>query len=312
MLQIFKNTTVDFMAKRRFAYVISALVICVGLASIVANGGLRYGIDFAGGLALRIRFDTAPTIESVRGAISALDVTGAEVQTVGDGTEILVRLPVEGVEAGDDRGGAIVGSLQSAVDSSVEVLSADMVGPKVGAELKGQAITAIILALIAIVAYITVRFEFRFGIAAIVTLTHDVLVVVGLLTLVQRDVSLPIVAALLTIVGYSLNDTIVVFDRIREDTKLMRRRPYGEILNKSINRTLSRTVITSVTTLIPVTTLMILGGSVIQDFALALMIGVLVGTYSSIFVASPVLFEWNERRPRSVAPVKTPRVKARA
>ncbi|MAE72028.1 MAG: protein translocase subunit SecF [Gemmatimonadetes bacterium] len=312
MLQIFKNTAIDFIAKRRIAYGLSALVILIGMASIVSNGGLKYGIDFAGGLALRLRFESPPTIGSVRGAISSLDIAGAEVQTVGDGAEILVRVPVEGVEGGDDRSDEILGSLKTQIDPTVSVLSADKVGPKVGAELKGQAIKAIVLALLAIVAYITLRFEFRFGIAAIVTLTHDVLVVVGLLMLLNREMSLPIVAALLTIVGYSLNDTIVVFDRIREDTKLMRRRPYGEVLNASINRTLSRTVITSVTTLIPVTTLMILGGSVIQDFALALLMGVLVGTYSSIFVASPVLFEWNERKPRAVAPVKAPRVKANA
>ena len=312
MLQLFKNTKIDFISKRRFAYVLSALVILVGIGNIVMNGGLRYGIDFEGGLALRANFSNSPAIEDVRAAISDIGVSGAEVQTIGDGSEVLVRVPVEEVVGSEDRADMIMASLRERVDPGITLLSADMVGPKVGAELKSQAITAIVLAMIAIVAYITFRFEFRFGIASIFTLAHDVLVVVGVLMLMEREISLPIVAALMTIVGYSLNDTIVVFDRIREDTKLMRRHAYGDVLNASINHTLSRTVITSVTTLIPVLTLLILGGSVIHDFAVALLIGIFVGTYSSIFVASPLLFEWNERKPRTVSPVKMTRVNTRA
>ncbi len=312
MLQLFKNTHIDFIGKRRIAYVVSALIILVGMSSIVMNGGLRYGIDFAGGLALRVNFSEPPAIEDVRAAIDATQIDGAEVQTVGDGREVLIRVPVEEVETSEDRSNAIVQSLRERIDPTVETLSADMVGPKVGAELKSQAFTAITLALLAIIAYITFRFEFRFGISAIVTLTHDVLVVVGTLMLLGHEISLPVVAALLTIVGYSLNDTIVVFDRIREDAKLMRRKPYIDILNISINRTLSRTVITSLTTLLPVTTLLILGGEVIQDFAMALFTGVIVGTYSSIFVASPLLYEWDQHKPRNIAPVKMPRAKSRA
>ena len=295
MFQIFSNPKFDFIGRRRGAYVLSACIIGTGLAHIITGGGLDYGIDFAGGLSLRVEFDESVPTESARASIASLGIEGFEIQSVGDRGEALIRVPV--ADDAEGQGALILEKLRADIGGDVELLAEDLVGSKVGDELKSQAIQAVIIALLAIVAYISLRFQFRFGIAAIVTLSHDVLCVVGILSILGIEISLPIVAALLTIVGYSLNDTIVVFDRIREDITLMRRSGYGEIINASINQTLSRTVITSVTTLFPVVMLVIIGGSVIHDFAVALLIGVLVGTYSSIFVASPVLFEWNERKP---------------
>lgn len=305
MLQLFRNANYQFLEFRTRAYVVSALVILSGLTSIGMSGGLRYGIDFAGGLALRARFEQPVVIEDVRAAIESVGITGAEVQTVGSGAEVLVRAPVDESADSDMLANQVQAALQAHAEGTVTMLSADMVGPKVGAELKAQALKAIILSLIAIVLYVSARFEFRFGIAAIVTLAHDVLVVVGVLAILEREMSLSIVAALLTIVGYSLNDTIVVFDRIRENTKLMRRRDYMDILTRSINQTLGRTIITSLTTLLPVTVLLILGGQVIKDFATALLAGIMVGTYSSVFVASAILAEWHIRNPRKLEPVRT-------
>jgi preprotein translocase subunit SecF len=307
MIQIFNNPKFDFVAKRQVAYIVSALVILAGLGSIVARGGLTYGIDFAGGLGLRVDLGEPFPTEDVRSTIGSLGIEGFEIQSVGSAGEVMIRVPVEEEGSAEGLGGEIVDALRGEFGAAVELRSEDMVGPKVGQELKGQAFKAVIFALIAIVAYITLRFEFRFGVAAIVTLTHDVLCVIGLFSIFGYEISLPIVAALLTIVGYSLNDTIVVFDRIREDTKLMRRESYGRIINASINQTLSRTVITSLTTLFPVGLLISIGGPVIHDFAIALLMGVLIGTYSSIFVASPVLYEWNERSPRATEPAQVKR-----
>ncbi|MFH1791778.1 MAG: protein translocase subunit SecF, partial [Candidatus Omnitrophota bacterium] len=187
---------------------------------------------------------------------------------------------------------------ESFAGNGLEIMRIEKVGPSVGADLKDKAFKAFIIALICMVIYISVRFEFRFAAAAIAALVHDVLICVGALSLTHREISTPVIAALLTIVGYSINDTIVVFDRIREDRRLMRKNTYPEIINASINQTLSRTLLTSLTTLVVVISLYVFGGAVINDFAFVLLVGIIVGTYSSIFIASPILVDWPSKKAR--------------
>jgi preprotein translocase subunit SecF len=237
--------------------------------------------------------------------------SGAEVTHFGSADEVLVKVKNIGAEAeagadsamtAADAGDLIAAHLKKAfqgtVVDSVDVRRVESVGPKIGNELKSAAFLAIVYSLLGIVVYISWRFEFRFAIAAILALVHDVLITLGFFSVTQREVSIPVIAAILTIVGYSLNDTIVVFDRIREDLKARKREGYAVVVNASINETLSRTTITSFTTLIVVLCLVIWGGEVIKDFALTLMVGVIVGTYSSIFIASPILVEWENWRSR--------------
>lgn len=292
----FENTNIDFISKRKVAYIISAILVLIGITALIV--GPKFSIDFTGGVSLELDM-SAPspdvdelTIDEVRQVLLDNDITDTELQTIRDAdrTFFLFRIQAEGTEA------ATITELMREnfpehTDKPGFIRLQEEVGPRIGDELKGKAILAIIYSLIGIIIYIWWRFEFTFGIAAVAALFHDVLITVGIFFITGREISLAVVAALLTIVGYSLNDTIVIFDRIREDMKIYRRESYGSIINHSINETLSRTFITSVTTFIVVLSLFILGGSVIRDFAFALMIGIIAGTYSSIFVASPLLLE---------------------
>ncbi|MBS1262715.1 MAG: Protein translocase subunit SecF [Calditrichaeota bacterium] len=298
MLQVFRDTHYDFQGKRRGAFVISALVILVGIAFTVIRGGPNYSIDFTGGLSLMLRFDTPVNEGAVRDAVYAMGYSDAEVKTItGRGQQdVLIRIPVtaEGEEANEQ----IQAGLQEQFpDNPIHVRSVESVGPKIGHELRNAAILAILASLFFIVIYISWRFKYRYAIAALAALAHDVLIVFGLFSILNLQLSLAVIAAFLTIVGYSLNDTIVVFDRIRENVKKLRAKKFFDQVNTSINETLSRTILTSGTTLIVVLVLYFFGGPVIHDFAFALLAGVLVGTYSSVFVASPVLVEWNLARP---------------
>jgi preprotein translocase SecF subunit len=282
------------VGRRKFAFWISAGLILVGIISLVARGGPVFSIDFAGGTLLQIQFERDLSVQEIRNSLDTIGWGDAEIQRFGEGKEFLIRVKKQevGTRVGDQIKEAMTRDFP---DNKFEVRRQEKVGPKIGEELKGKAVLAILYAMIGILIYISWRFEFKFAVGAIAALFHDVLITVGIFSLLNREISLAIVAALLTIVGYSLNDTIVVFDRIREDLALMRGQSYEAIINASINQTLSRTIITSLTTLVVVICLYILGGEVIRDFAFALMIGVIVGTYSSIFVASPVLIEWHGR-----------------
>ncbi|MCB2199513.1 protein translocase subunit SecF [bacterium] len=298
MFTIFKNTHYDFQGKRRIAFFISASLIIIGLVATVLRGGPNYSIDFTGGLSIVLRFEQHVEESDVRAAMGELGFPDAEVKLViGRGQEdLMVRIP-EAADA-DAQIESILSGLQAAFPGNeAAVRSVEAVGPKIGHELRNAAILAIIASLFFIVVYITWRFQYRYAIAAIAALTHDVLIVFGLFSILNLQISLAVVAAFLTIVGYSLNDTIVVFDRIRENVKKLRSKPFLDQVNISINETLSRTVLTSGTTLIVVFILYFFGGAVIHDFAFALLAGVVVGTYSSIFVASPILVEWNIRKP---------------
>ena len=311
-MRFFGETKIDFINKRRIAFIISALFILTGIVSLIINGGPKYSIDFTGGVSLEL--DLSPVtenaeiidIQEIRDVLAQNDIDGTEIQEIKDSegrTLILIKTKAVG-DAKDKVSTQIVNIIKKNFSDNINpetlIRLQEEVGPKIGEELKGKAILAIFWALLGIIIYIWWRFEFAFGVAAVIALFHDVMITVGIFSISGKEISLPIVAALLTIVGYSLNDTIVVFDRIREDLKIYRKESYGGVINHSINETLSRTIITSLTTFVVVLSLYMFGGSVIHDFAFAILIGVVVGTYSSIFVASPLMVEHFNKRQKKL------------
>lgn len=295
-MELFAHANYKILEKRKFAAIVSAVVILIGLLSIVFHNGLRLGIDFEGGTLMQIQFEKPVEVRDIRSALEKIGLENASIQQFGAPDEIIVRVlrleEKEGIKASEEIKGTLSESLP---DNPFEVRRLEQVGPKIGNELRGAAVLAILSALLGIVLYISIRFEFKFAIASIVALVHDILITLGIFSLLNLEITLAIIAAFLTIVGYSLNDTIVVFDRVRENLKSLRREKYFDIVNLSINQSLSRTVVTSVTTFLVVLVLYLGGGEVIKNFAFALIIGVVIGTYSSIYVASPVIVEWEAR-----------------
>lgn len=294
-MQFFRTPNIDFIGLRHKAMIISAILLVIGLGSVALHKGFRTSIDFAGGSLVEIRLEHPIPLQEVRALISDAGFSGAEVTNFGALNEYLIKVKAVGnaVEVAEEIKATLLANIQ---DQEIDIRRTETVGPKIGSELKTAAFWAVIYSLLGIVAYISWRFEFRFAVAAIVALIHDVLFTLGFFSVANLEVSLAVIAAILTIVGYSLNDTIVVFDRIRENIHSKRRESYDRLVNASVNETLSRTVITSLTTLAVVTALVIFGGEVIKDFALTLLVGVLIGTYSSMFIASPVLVEWHHWR----------------
>ncbi|MCK5679426.1 protein translocase subunit SecF [bacterium] len=299
-MQFFNSAkmNVDFVGKRRFFIMISMIAVLVGLASLLVRGGLNYGIDFAGGTMVQVRFATDLNSDQIRDALAGVDLGEVAIQQFEDAEahEFLIR-----VEKSKSNLVGLSDEIKTVLDKAfgsenVDIRRVEMVGPKVGKDLRHQGMLAIIYAMIGILIYITVRFELRFAVGAIVALAHDVMITVGVFALLDKEFSLPIVAALLAIVGYSLNDTIVVYDRIRENMKGMGKSDFIMIVNGSINQTISRTILTSLTTMLVLISLFFLGGGVIHDFAFAMIIGVVVGTYSSIFIASPVVISMQPKK----------------
>jgi len=268
-------------------------MILISLGAL-ATKGLNFGIDFTGGTLVEVKFDQAPSIADVRSAISPKGYGNAVIQEFGAPNEILIRVQnKEGVKSSTISTALLDALSEKFTADAVEMRRVEFVGPQVGDELTRAGIMAVLIAMLAILVYVTFRFEFRFALGADVALLHDITIVMGLFALTGKEFTLPVIAALLTVIGYSLNDTIVVFDRIRENLAASRKRKHAEdeviVVNNSINQTLARTLMTSLTTLLVVMALYYLGGEVIHDFAFALMAGILVGTYSSIYVASPVM-----------------------
>ena len=293
-MRFLTETNIDFLSMRRFGFVISGSFILAGIVSLLLQGGPQLSIDFTGGTLAQIRFEEAPDIAKVRSALQALDVGIGEVQTFGTPNEILIRLQLS--QNAENLTTELKAALQAQFPGqSIDFRRVETVGPKIGSELKGKAFFAVFTAIIGILIYISIRFELKFAIGAIAALIHDVLITLGIFSILNYEISLAIIAAFLTIVGYSLNDTIVVFDRVRENMKLLKNIDQKTIFNKSINESLSRTIITSLTTFAVVFILYIAGGEVIRYFAFAMIVGVIVGTYSSIYVASPVVFLWQQR-----------------
>jgi len=307
-MQFFRTPNINFIGARRKAMLLSAAVILIGLGSMVVHRGLKTSIDFAGGALVEIRLEQPIPLQDLRTFMSESGFDGAEVTHFGAENEYLIKIKAVGDAANVAE--EIKDVLSAGITGQeIDIRRTETVGPRIGAELKTAAFWAIIYSLVGILVYITWRFQLRFAIAAIIALIHDVTFTLGFFSLIGMEVSLAVIAAILTIVGYSLNDTIVVFDRIRENLHGKRRENYAGLVNSSINETLSRTIITSLTTLLVVLSLVIFGGAVIRDFAITLMIGIVVGTYSSIFIASPVLVEWqNYKAARSQKSARTPKV----
>ena len=291
------------MGNTKVAVFVSAVLILAGIGSMITKGGPKLSIDFKGGTLVAVNYTEAMDINVVRSSLSSVVIDGqsfdfsqAEIKHFGDESNVAVRLPTMENEP-EKFSRNFVNKMADAFPESVPenrtefILSIEKVGPKIGAELSGDAVMAIFSALALILLYISVRFEWKYAVGAIAALTHDVLVTLGIFSILDYEVSLAVIAAFLTIVGYSLNDTIVIFDRVRENIKTMKKVALDEIINKSINQSLSRTIVTSLTTFFVVLVLFLAGGEVIHTFAFAMIIGVLVGTYSSIFVASPIVLK---------------------
>ena len=284
------HTNIDFVGHRHLAMGISWVLILVGLASLVIKGGPEFGIDFAGGTLVQVKFASSTDATQVRGALGKLALRGLSIQQFGDQpTEFLIK-----AQESSDKLEVVSQRVKATLEESygagkVEVRRTEMVGPQVGKELREKAAWAVLFSIIGMLVYITFRFELRFGFGAVVALVHDVLITLGAFSLLNKEIDLTIVAAFLTIVGYSMNDTVIVCDRIRENMGRHSKEKIDWIINRSINDTLSRTVITSGVTLLSVIALYVFGGEVLRNFAFAMIVGIIVGTHSSIFVASPVI-----------------------
>ncbi|NQU03467.1 MAG: protein translocase subunit SecF [Syntrophaceae bacterium] len=293
------GTNFNFVGRMKVAFMASLAAIVICILSLLIHGGPNLGIDFAGGTLVQIQFKNKTAVNEIRNALRANNLGSSVIQQFGyaGDNEFLIK-----TEKSSSEIKGISANISEALSSQFakedfEVRRVEVVGPKVGKDLRQKGMLAILYAIVGILIYITWRFKFRYAVGAILALIHDVVITVGIFSLLNKEFSLPIIAALLTIIGYSLNDTIVVYDRIRENIKEIQRRTLGDIINSSLNQILSRTVLTSVTTLLVVLALFFLGGAVIHDFAFALLVGIAIGTYSSIFIASPTILVWETIRP---------------
>ena len=285
-MQLLKEkTNFNFMSKRKIAAVFSMLLILASIGSLVIQG-LNFGIDFTGGTMIELSYPEEAKLEEIRTKLEQNGYADAIVQNFGSIHDILIRLPVHAAENMAELSNRIVDALQADHETIIDVRRVEFVGPQVGEELTEQGGLAMLYALIGILIYVSFRFEYRFAIGSVVALVHDVILTLGFFSVTQLEFDLTVLAAILAIIGYSLNDTIVVFDRIRETFLKMRKGTSEEIVNRALNDTLSRTLMTSITTLLVVTSLFIFGGEVIHAFSIALLIGILIGTYSSIYIAS--------------------------
>ena len=283
-----RKTHIDFMGKRKLAFIVSGVLIILSITSLVTRG-LNPGLDFTGGMLIEVSYPSAVEVSDVKANLKSADVTDAVVQQFGTASDIVVRVPPRGEESSAELSTVVLSALQQGVEGEVLMRRVEFVGPQVGDELTEQGILAVVYALIGIFLYVMFRFQWRFSVGAVTALIHDIILTMGILSLLQVEFDLTVVAALLAVVGYSLNDTIVLFDRIRENFPRLRKSAPTEVVNTSVNETLSRTLMTSLTTLMVLTALFIFGGEIIHAFAFTLIIGVLVGTYSSIYVASSTL-----------------------
>jgi len=307
MMEILKNTKIDFIVKRKYAFILSTVLVTAGIFAFVMimSGKANLGIDFAGGAMIMGNFEKPVSSDHLRMILTQEGFDNIEIQQVEGENVIPNSFILKTVGASETLGDSLRTEVIMAridknfPDNNFHIDSVDDIGGAVGKTLREKATWAILFSLMGILAYIWIRFDFRFGVAATIATFHDVLAVLGIYYFMGREVSLLLVTSLLTIAGYSLTDTVVVFDRIRENLKLYRKRgDFAGTFNTSINEVLSRTIITSATTLIAVLAILFFGGDVLRDFAIALIVGIFIGTYSSVFVASPIVVEWENRSPR--------------
>jgi preprotein translocase subunit SecF len=307
MIQIFVNANYDFVGKRRWFYLGSAALIAISLLSILIRGGLNYGIDFTGGTLIQVRYDKPVTVGDVRRGLDEIALGSAIIQQFGDAQEYLIRLP-QGGETPEQITPKVQAALAKASGAKVEMRRVEFVGPQVGRDLQIQALYAVLAGMAGILIYVAIRFDFRGGVISIAAIAHDVITTLGALSIFNFEMSLSVLAALLTIVGYSINDTIVIFDRIRESRGrgLRRGQTLAGLVNTSLNQTLSRTILTSFTTFMASVVLFLFGGEVLRDFAFALVVGVVLGTYSTVAAAS-LIVDWETwSRSRQSSPRKVP------
>lgn len=298
MIELIKRTRIDFMGKRSYALGLSTILMVIGFITIiqVARGAANLGIDFAGGTAIQIKFNEYVSLQSIRQVLSEGGITDFDLQDLITENKILIKTK-KGQATLGDFSKEVVSILSRKFSENKFVLdSTTEIGPKVGSRLRKNALLAIIAAIIGILIYIGWRFQFRFSIGATIATIHDVLAILGIFYIMNKEINLILVSALLMIAGYSLTDTVVVFDRIRENMRRMHKEPIHAVINQSINEVLSRTIITSLTTFFAAFTLFVFGGEVIHEFAFAIMLGIIIGTYSSIFVASPIVLMWQRKK----------------
>ena len=288
-MRIFNKTNIDFVGKSAIAKFLSMALIIAGLASLVMKGGPALSIDFTGGTIAQLQFNNAVDVSELRSTLAENGFESSEIITFGSPNEVLIKTQFSGANS------ELESNLRTAIKSEFQVRRVESVGPKIGKELQSDALSAILLSLLLILVYISFRFDRFYAYGSVVALIHDVLITMGVFSLLSIEIDLTIVAAFLTIVGYSLNDTIVVFDRIRENVIKHARESLDTIVNISLNSTLGRTVVTSLTTFVVVLSLFLFGGEVIKNFAFALIVGIFVGTYSSIYVASPVMMYFEKK-----------------
>jgi preprotein translocase subunit SecF len=294
-LELLRDTNIDFVGKRKTGYLISAILIVTGLVSLIFHQGPNFGIDFNGGVKIRAELSAATTNlqeSNVKTALASIGFSNSKILVENQSITISI-----GGKQDDGSGQKIAQALQSQFQVDAADIEINEVGPSVGTDLKWTALWSILWSIAILLIYISFRFHFQFALGAIAALIHDVLVTLGIFSLLTKEINLPTVAAFLTIIGYSLNDTIVVFDRVRENQGLLKSATFPEILNRSINQSLSRTLITSLTTLVVVLTIFFFSsvGEEINTFALALIVGVIIGTYSSVFIATPIVYLLNRR-----------------
>ncbi|KPK68599.1 hypothetical protein AMJ87_11645 [candidate division WOR_3 bacterium SM23_60] len=295
-MEIIKNPNIDFISKRKFGFVFSAILMVISLLLIIIIGP-NFGIDFTGGALLQIRFSEPIATAELRNSLAKIGKEHSEIQSLGaEQREYIIRAAEKNpVEFSRNVKQVLQ---QDYPDNTQQVVREETVEPKIGKELLGRTLWAIIIALVLILVYVSFRFDYRFGVAAVIALFHDALFTIGVLVIAQREFSIVVVGALLTIIGYSINDSIVISDRIREKFKKMRKEPYNVVLNTGLNEVLSRTILTVGTTLLAVIALLIFGGSVIADFAFTLLVGFVIGTYSSIFIVANIVSVWEEKFPK--------------
>jgi len=294
MIELFKSPNFDFIGKRRWAYLVSVVFIALGLVSMWIQGGLRYGIDFSGGTLIQARFEKPVAVDRIRAALEQIKLGESVIQEFGDPREFIFRLPLTEVPAEE-----VTRRVQEVLAKEpglgkVEIRRVEFVGPQVGRDLQLQALWAVLYGMAGILIYVAIRFDLKGGVASIAAIVHDVLVCLGAMSVTGREMSLPVLAALLTIIGYSVNDTIVAYDRIRENRGkgFKKGLSFAEQINIAINQTLSRTVLTALTVFFSTIVLFLFGGKVLEDLAFVLTVGVITGTYSTIYIAGSLIVDW--------------------
>ncbi len=296
-IEILGKTNIDFIGFRKYAFILSGIFIALGILALVQLfiGQANLGIDFAGGTAVQLKFEKPLQMDKARHALEVNGFKDSELQHFTEGNKLLIQVK----KSTDVPLGKVADKIvdifsKEFKDNKFVVESSTEIGPKVGKNLQHDALIAVVISAIGMIIYLAWRFEFSFGVAAAIATFHDVLTVLGIFNILGKEVNLLLVTALLTLAGYSLTDTVVIYDRIRENLRLRPRDPLGEVMNRSINEVLSRTIVTTITVFLVCLSLFFFGGEVIHDFSLALLIGVCVGTYSSVFVASPIVYEWRK------------------